>query len=377
MRHSSTPLVVAALSATAMPSALAGPIVFVSAFTSGEKAGIHAFEFVAEKGELRPLARTTGIQHPFFLALSPNRNFLYSIDAESFGSKNDEHVAAFAIEGRSGNLHLLNRQSSHGSASCYLDVLPNSKTVLVANYTTGNVASYPINADGSLEPAVTTVQHAGKGADPSRQKGPNAHCFVASPDGRFALAADLGIDKVLIYTVDNNSSKIVPNPNQPHVELPPGSGPRHLTFHPNGKIVYVINELANTVALLDWNATDGTLKHRQTLSTLPSDFTGKSYTADLKITPNGRFLYGTNRGHDSIASYRIADDGTLTRLAIAPSGGKGPQNLLITPDGQWLLCANMPGNNIAVFQINSADGKLVPHAKPTEIPMPACIRLME
>jgi 6-phosphogluconolactonase len=376
MKTTSLHHLVAALTLAA-PAAHANPIVFISAFAAGEKAGIHAFEWASEKGELRPLTRTTGIQHPFFLALSPNRKFLYSIDAEKFGSKNQEHVAAFAVEGRTGNLRLLNRQSSHGSASCYVDVDPANKTVLVANYTTGNVASYPINADGSLNPAVTTVQHEGKGADPARQKGPNAHCFVTSPNGRFALAADLGIDKVLIYTLDSASGKIAPNPTQPHVELPPASGPRHLTFHPNGKTVYVINELANTVALFDWNAQAGSLKLRQTISTLPTDFSGKSYTADLKITPDGRFLYGTNRGHDSIASFRIAEDGTLTLIAITPSGGKGPQNLLITPDGRWLMCANMPGNNVIILAINPADGTLTPHGAPTEIPMPACIRLME
>jgi 6-phosphogluconolactonase len=159
--------------------------------------------------------------------------------------------------------------------------------------------------------------------------------------------------------------------------LAPKSGPRHLSFHPNGRLVYVINELANTVTVFDWNPAEATLREKQTIATLPQDFTGKSYTADLKITPDGKFLYGTNRGHDSLASYRIAADGTLTLLRIQPSGGKGPQNLLVTPDGQWLLCANMPGNNVVVFKVDAASGAITPHRTPVEVPMASCIRWLD
>lgn len=355
----------------------AEPLVFVSAFASGEKGGIHAFGFDSDKGVLKPLHRTTEIQNPFFIALSPDKRFLYSIDAEKFGGDEDENVASFALEGRTGRMTRLNHQSARGTASCFLDVDATGKTVLVANYSSGNVTSFPVKSDGSLGEAVSFFQHSGSSADPQRQKGPNAHCFVISPDGKHALAADLGIDKVMIYTLDVATAKLAPNTAQPFAQLTPGSGPRHLTFHPNGKLVYVINELANTITVLDWNAAKGTLKEKQTIATLPKDFTGKSYTADLKITPDGKHLYGTNRGHDSLASYRIADDGTLTLLNIKPSGGKGPQNLLITPDGRWLLCANMPGNNVVVFQIDSASGSITAKGEPVEVPMASCIRWME
>ncbi|MFO1483928.1 MAG: lactonase family protein [Verrucomicrobiaceae bacterium] len=362
---------------TTVSLSAAEPLVFVSAFASGDKAGIHAFGFDSEKGTLKPLKRATGVQNPFFIALSPDKRFLYAIDAEKFGGEEDEFVAAFAIEGRGGDLRLLNRQSARGTASCFLDVDPTGKTVLVANYNSGNVASLPVKSDGSLGESVSFFQHSGSSVDPQRQKGPNAHCFVISPDGKHALAADLGIDKVMIYTLAAATAKLAPNTAQPFAKLTPGSGPRHLTFHPNGKLVYVINELANTIAVFDWNAADGTLKEKQTIATLPKDFTGKSYTADLKITPDGKHLYGTNRGHDSLASYRIADDGTLTLLTIQPSGGKGPQNLLITPDGRWLLCANMPGNNVAVFQIDATSGSITPKGDPVEVPMASCIRWLE
>jgi 6-phosphogluconolactonase len=358
----------------AMSLSAAEPLVFVSAFAPGEKGGIHAFGFDSDKGTLKPLKRTTGVQSPFFIAVSPDRRFLYSID--EFGGK-DNFVAAFAIEGRGGNLKPNNRQNTRGTASCFLDVDATGKSVLVANYSSGSVASLPVQQDGSLGEAVSFFQHSGSSADPQRQKSPNAHCFVISPDNKHALAADLGIDKIMIYTLDAAKAQLAPNEAQPFAKLTPGSGPRHLTFHPNGKLVYVINELANTITVFDWSSSDGTLKEKQTIATLPADFTGKSYTADLKITPDGKHLYGTNRGHDSIASYRIEDDGKLTRLAIQPSGGKGPQNLLVTPDGKWLLCANMPGNNVVVFKIDATSGKIIAHGEPVEVPMASCIRWVE
>jgi 6-phosphogluconolactonase len=362
----------------AMSLSAAEPLIFVSAFAPAEKGGgIHAFGFDSEKGTLKPLQRTADIQNPFFIAVSPDRKFLYAIDAEKFGGDEDEKVASYALEGRTGQLKRLNHQSARGTASCFLDVDPTGKSVLVANYNSGNVASLPVKSDGSLGEASSFFQHSGSSADPQRQKGPNAHCFVISPDGKHALACDLGIDKVMIYTLDAATAKLAPNAAQPFAKLMPGSGPRHLTFHPNGKLVYVINELANTITVFDWNSADGTLKEKQTIATLPKNFIGKSYTADLKITPDGKYLYGTNRGHDSLASYRIADDGTLSLLAIQSSGGKGPQNLLITPDGRWLLCANMPGGNVLVFQIDGVSGTITAKGEPAEVPMASCIRWVE
>jgi 6-phosphogluconolactonase len=350
------------------------PLVFISAFASGDKGAIHAFQFDASNGALKPLHRTTEISNPFFLAVAPGGRFLYAIHAEKFGGKEDEFVAAFSIEGRTGALKRLNQQSSRGRASCYLDVDATGKTVVVANYSSGSVASLPVEKDGALGEAVSFVQHSGSGGDPARQKGPNAHSIVVSPDNRFALAADLGIDKILIYRLDAATAKLTSNEAQPFAKMPPASGPRHVTFHPNGKRVYVINEMGNTVTFFDYAADSGTLKKHQTISTLPADFAGKSFCADLKITPDGRFLFGTNRGHDSIAVYRIADDGQLALVTIQPSLGKGPQNLLITPDSQWLLCANMPGNSVVVFRIDPKSGELKPAGDPTTMPMPSCIR---
>lgn len=353
----------------------ADPLIFISAFASGEKAGIHAFHFDGATGALKPAHRTSDIQNPFFLAVSKDQRCLYAVNAEKFGDKEDEKVAAYAIQRDTGALSKLNEQSSKGTATCYLDAL--GKTVVLANYSSGSVASLPVNSDGSLAEAASFIQHSGSSVDPDRQKGPNAHSIVIAPNGRFAFAADLGIDKVMIYRLDPTTAKLSVNEAQPFVTMKPGSGPRHITFHPNGRVVYVINELANTITVFDYAPESGRLTEHQTISTLRSDFKGKSYTADVKVTPDGRYLYGTNRGHDSIAAYRVGNDGKLTLIAIEPSLGKGPQNLLITPDGNWLLCANMPGNSVTVFRIDHSIGSLKSSGQSIEMPMPSCIRWVD
>lgn len=368
-------LAMAMLSSSVQTTRADDPLVFISAFAAGDAGAIHAYQLDAETGGLTLMQRTTDVENPFFMAISPDQKYLYSIHAETFGGKEHEKIAAYGLQGRTGELALLNRQSSRGSASCYLTVDATGKTVLVANYSTGSVAALPVGQDGTLGEATSFVQHVGSSVDPARQKGPYAHCIITSPDNRFAYAADLGLDQILGYRLDSSASKLTPN-HQPFVRTPPGAGPRHLTFHPDRKHLYAINELKNSVTLFDFVEETGLLIEQQTIATLPEDFDGKSHCADLKITPDGRFLYGTNRGHDSIAAYRIGDEGRLTLIGIEPSLGKGPQNLAITPDGTLLLCANMPGDNVAVFRIDSASGRLKSVGKPTSMPMPSCIMLL-
>lgn len=351
------------------------PLVFISAFTGGEEGAIHAFQLDVTAGRLTPVHRTDDVENPFFLAVTPDQTFLYSIHTPRFGGTENEEIAAYRIEGRSGELTLLNRQSALGTAACYLDVDATGRSLLVANYSSGSVASLPIGADGSLGEAASFIEHAGSSVNPRRQTAPHAHCIVISPDNRFAFTADLGLDQVLSYQLDADRATLTPA-RQPFVRTPPGAGPRHLTFHPNGKWMYVINELANSITQFDYEAESGLLIERGTISTLPEDFEETSHCADLKITPDGRFLYGTNRGHDSIAAYRIGDDGELTLIAIEPSHGKGPQNLAITPGGELLLCANMPGGNVAVFRIASDTGRLTLNGEPAEMPSPSCIMLL-
>lgn len=352
------------------------PLTFVSSFAGADKGAITAFRLSLEDGSLRPLERTGGIENPFFIAVSPDQRFLYAVHAKAFGGKDDEEVAAYAIEKASGKLTLLNRQSAKGTATCYLEVDATGKTLLLANYASGSVAALPIREDGSLAEAASFIQHqGGSKVDPKRQDGPYAHSIVFSPDNRFAYAADLGLDQILSYRLDPATAKL-DAASPAFVASPPGAGPRHLTFAPDGKNLYAIDELSNTITRYSRDAGSGTLTKHESLPTLPDDFKGSSYCADLKFTPDGRFLYGTNRGHDSLAIFRASENGALSRVDIVPSLGKGPQNLLVTPDGKWLLCANMPGNNLAVFRIDGESGKLTSAGAPLEITMPSCIRIL-
>ncbi|MEE3371759.1 MAG: lactonase family protein [Planctomycetota bacterium] len=348
-------------------------LVFVTAFATGEEGSICAYRLAVESGQLKQVQRNRDVENPFFIALSPDRKFLYSIHAPGqFGGKEHEQVAAFQIVDGDGQLKLLNRQSARGTAACYLDVDKTGKTVVVANYSSGSVASLPVREDGSLGAAASFIQHRGSSVNAGRQEAPHAHSIIVSPDNRFVFAADLGLDQVLGYRLDETGSKLQSH-RQPFVRTSPGAGPRHLTFHPNGKYLYVINEIHNSVTLFDYDAKSGLLIEQQTIDTLPEDFEGVSHCADLKITPDGRYLYGTNRGHDSIAAYRIGENGRLTLLAIEPSLGKGPQNLAITPDGRLLLCANMSGGNLALFRIDAQTGGLQSVSEPLAQTGPSCI----
>ena len=357
--------------------AAAEPLVMVSSFAPGEKGGLHAFRLDPSTGGLKKVHSQPGIENPFFFAISPDRKFLYAIDVPKFGGPEPERLAAFRFDANSGALELIGRQTTKGTASCFVDIDPTGSAVLVANYSSGNVISYARKADGSLSEPVSFVQHAGSSVNAARQKEPHAHGFVISPDHKYAYAADLGIDQLVAYTLDVKTATLASNPAQPFVRTPPGAGPRHLIFHPNGKWLYVINELTNSVTRFQYQPEGGLLTERQTISTLPGDFTGTSHTADLKITPNGKFLYGTNRGHDSVAAYRIAETGDLELIEIVPSLGKGPQNLAITKSGGLLLCANMAGDgSVAVFKIG-ADGRLTSAGAPVDVVSPACIRILE
>ncbi len=354
----------------------AEPVVLVSSFTKGEAGGISAFRFHAESGELQPLHRNANIPHPFFFDVNDRHTHLYSIHTEVFSGREPNELAAYRLDISTGKLEPLNRQTTRGTASCFVELDQTGRAVLVANYTTGNVTSYRIESDGKLSSPVSFFQHAGSSVNEKRQAGPHAHCFVIAPNNRHAYAADLGLDQILCYTLAVESGELQPAA-QPFVRTLPGAGPRHLTFHPDGRNMYVINELHNSVTHFSFDPETGFLVERATISTLPDDFDGVSHCADLKITPDGKYLYGTNRGHDSLAMYRIGAQGELDLIGIEPSLGKGPQNLAISANGRWLLCANMPGNNLIVFRIDSDTGQLQPHGEPLEVAMPSCIRILE
>jgi len=363
--------------ATSVPVCQAeDPLVLVSSFAGGTDGGITAFRLQKSTGRLTQVHRTAPVPQPFFFDVSPDRRQLFSIHAETFGGPATEQLAAWKLDAATGQLTPVNRRTTRGTASCFVEVDRTGRMVLCANYASGSVVAWRIQPDGSLSEPSAFVQHQGSSINAARQKEPHAHCFVISPDNRFAYAADLGTDQVLCYQLNPETGELQPAA-QPFVRTMPGAGPRHLTFDPAGRHLYVINELLNSVTTFQYLPESGFLIEQQTISTLPVDFKGESYCADLKITPNGRFLYGTNRGHDSLAMYRIAEDGRLTLLGFEPAGGKGPQNLAITRDGELLLCGNMPGNRLMVFRIDQQTGDLTAQGDGIEIPGPSCIRILD
>lgn len=350
----------------------AEPLIFIAYFAAGNKGGIHTFQKKPQTGILKRVHLTTGVENPFFLVVSKDQKFFYSIHAQVCDGKQQELIAAYEIEGRADKLKLLNRQSACGSADCYLDIDATGQSVFVGNDTSGSVASLPLQKDGALIEAVSFFQHVGSSINPVRQQEPHAHCIVVSSDNRCVLAADLGLDQVLVYRLDALTSKLTPN-DPPFIRSAAGAGPRHQMFHSGGQRVYIINELANSVTVFDYDGEAGRLSEIQTISTVPEVLQGTSHCANLRVTPSGCFLYGTNRGHGSIAVFRIGNDDKLMLIGIAPSLGKGPQNLALLPDGETLLCANMPGHNVAMFLIDPQTGRLSPPGDPIAMTSPSCI----
>ncbi|HEU4751893.1 MAG TPA: lactonase family protein, partial [Armatimonadota bacterium] len=315
--------------------------------------------------------------NPSFVAIHPNHRFLYAAnEVGSYGGQKTGSVTAFAIDPATGALTKLNDRSSHGDGPCFVSVDHRGRDVLVANYGAGSVAALPIGADGRLGEATAAIQHHGSSVDPQRQEGPHAHSINVAPDNRFAFAADLGLDKILIYRFDAARGTLTPN-EPAFAKVAPGSGPRHFAFHPNGRHAYVINEMKSTVTAFDYDPKRGALAEIQTLSTLPADFHGGSSCAEVQVHPSGKFLYGSNRGHNSIAMFRIDPaTGKLTAIGHEPTGGKTPRNFGIDPTGKYLLAANQDSDSLVVFRIDPESGRLTPTGSRVEVPMPVCVRFL-
>ncbi|MEX0713682.1 MAG: lactonase family protein, partial [Pirellulales bacterium] len=334
---------------------------YIGTYTGGASEGIYTSRLDLADGSLTAPELAAATSNPSFVALHPNRPFLYAVsEISELDGKKTGGVSAFSIEAETGRLKLLNQQPSEGSGPCHLVVDASGKAVLVANYGGGSVASLPIGSDGRLAKAASAIRHEGKSVNPQRQEGPHAHSINLDPANKFAFAADLGLDKVLVYRFDAASAKLVPN-NPPSASVADGAGPRHFAFHPSGRWAYVINELASTVTALAYDADRGVLEPTQTISTLPEDYTPASYTAEVQVHPSGKFVYGSNRGHDSIAIFSVdADTGRLKSRGQQPTGGKTPRNFSIDPTGSYLLAANQESDNIVVFRIEPASGELEP-----------------
>ncbi len=349
-----------------------------------ESKGIYACELEMATGKLNALILAAETTNPSFLALHPDGEHLYAVgEIAEAGGKKVGGISAFALEETkvggitprpSYKLRQLNQVSSGGSGPCHLVVDKAGKLVLAANYGGGSCCAVAIKEDGSLGEQTGFVQHEGKSVDPGRQKEPHAHSINVSPDNRFAFCADLGLDKVLIYRID--SGKLIPN-DPPAGTTAPGSGPRHFAFHPKGKFAYVINELGNTVTAFAYDKEKGSLAEIQSISTLPSDFKGESYTAEVVVHPSGKFLYGSNRRHDSIAVFSVNQTtGKLTAAGHQGYGIKEPRNFNIDPTGKYCLVCNQNGDSILVFAIDPSTGALKPTVGKIVVGKPVCIKFM-
>ncbi|MEX0762428.1 MAG: lactonase family protein [Dehalococcoidia bacterium] len=352
-------------------------LVYVGTYTGSGSEGIYVCRMDMSTGRLEVTGSAGGIKNPSYLAIHPQQGHLYAVnEVEEFDGKPSGAVSAFSIQQETGELTYLNHQSSHGTGPCHLSVDKTGRFVLVANYGSGSIAMLPVQDDGRLSEATDAIQHEGSSVNPERQKGPHAHSINLDADNRFAFVADLGLDRIMIYQLDLTQGKLRPN-DEPWTEVTAGAGPRHFDFHPNGRYAYVINELDSTMSALRYDNRKGALEVMQTESTLPADFSGRSHCADVHVSPSGRFVYGSNRGHDSIVIFAI-DEGTgrLTYVGHEPTQGETPRNFLIDPTGTFLLAANQNSGNIVTFRIDPQNGTLSPTGHVAGVPKPVCLKMI-
>jgi 6-phosphogluconolactonase len=343
-------------------------LVYFGTYTGAKSRGIYVSRFDSETGKLSAPELAAATQNPTFLAVHPGGRYLYAANEVSDASA----MSAFVIDAKTGKLILLNQQTFGGSGACHISVDATGKCLLVANYNSGSIAALPIHDDGSLGEAKTTIQHTGSGANPDRQAEPHAHFILPSPDNRFVLNCDLGLDKVFVYRLDANAAKLSPS-DAPFAPVAPGAGPRHLTFSPDGKFVYVINELTSTINVFAYDAKNAAMTEVQTISTLPKDFSGNNTAAEIAMHPSGKFLYGSNRGHDSIALFAVnKKSGKLTFIEHQPTQGRTPRHFVIDPTGRWFFAENQASDSVVVFAINSDTGKLKPTGQSLSIGSPVC-----
>jgi 6-phosphogluconolactonase len=350
--------------------------VYVGTYTDHGSKGIYVYRFDSSTGKLTSLSLAAETTEPSFLAIGSSRRFLYAVnETDIFNGQPTGAVSTFAIQSETGKLSLLNQVSSRGAAPAHITLDRTGQYALVSNYTAGCVAVFPVLKDGRLGEATSFVQHKGSSVNPQRQKGPHAHAIALSPDNRFAVAADLGLDHLLVYSFDSTKGTLGANPQV--VKAAPGAGPRHLAFSFDGRFLYVINELQSTVATYAYNAATGALHELQTMSTLPKTFSDNNTAAEIEIHPSGKFLFASNRGDDSIAAFAIdSATGKLTHVENDPIGGKTPRNFAIDPTGSWLLAANQDSDSVVVFRIDQKTGHLTPTGVVFQVPSPTCLKFV-
>jgi 6-phosphogluconolactonase len=353
---------------SAQPPNKVGWFAYAGTYTRQKSKGIYVYRFDLATGKLTDGSLAAETSNPSFVAVSPDHKYLYAANENDKGM-----VTAFAIDGATGHLKMLNSVSSTGSGPCHVSVDRTGKLVFVANYNDGTAAAFPVKADGSLGEAAWKIKDSGSSVDKGRQAGPHAHSANIAPGNKFMLLNDLGLDKILVFKIDPAKSSVTPN-DPPFAKIAPGSGPRHLAFSTNGKFAYAINEMLATITAFKWDAALGKLDEVQTVSTEPAGYSGQKSTAEIAVHPNGKFLYGSNRGDSTIAAFSIdGATGKLTMTGTFPSGGKTPRSFAIDPSGKFLLSAGQDSDNIAGFKIDAQTGRLTPTGQSVEVGAPVCI----
>ncbi len=347
---------------------------YIGTYTSGTSEGIYQLRLNKDTGVFEYLGLAAQIKNPSFLTLHPDRPLLYAVGEGIAPSDKSEGLAsAFSINSENGRLTLLNQQPTIGEGPCHVAVDRQGLHIVTANYGDGSITVLPITGDGRLEPATDLKRHSGSSVHPSRQTAPHAHSVTFDATGHLIYATDLGLDKIMVYQYDSHHGKLQPH-IPPFVAVAPGAGPRHFAFHPSGRFAYGINELNSTVTSFISTGSTGELAILQTIGTLPEAFDGETYPAEIRVHPSGRFVYASNRGHDSIALFKVEEQsGQLTALGHISTLGKVPRNFAISPDGKYLVVANQETENVVVFKINVTDGTLIPIASPANVPSPVCV----
>lgn len=351
-------------------------LVYIGTYTRGMSKGIYLSRFNADTGKLAPAELVAETEHPSFLTIHPNERYLYAVnEIGRFQGEKAGSVAAFALDRASGKLTPLNRVSTRGTIPCHLVVDKTQKYLLLVNYGSGSTTVLALKPDGSLGEVSSFIQHQGGSADRRRQSSSHAHSIHVSPDNRFALVPDLGLDQVIVYRFDASTGTIAAN-DPPYATVKPGSGPRHFDFHPNGRFAYVINEMGSAVTAFSYDAKRGALTELTTLSTLPADFKAENNSADIHVHPNGKWVYASNRGHDSITMFAIDRKGSIRYVDRFSTGGKTPRNFAIDPTGKFLIAANQDTDNMVVFRIDQKTGKATPTGETIQVGAPVCIQLL-
>ncbi len=352
-------------------SRAADMFVYFGTHRSGTNIGFSLAHFDTDTGVLTKPEFLIESPAPAYFVIHPDGRHLYTCNSGSPGS-----VSAYEIEPHTGALKFLNRVPAGGTDTSYVSLDQTGHYVLAANYSGGNIAVFAIKPDGSLGDRTAFVQHTGHSVNPQRQTHAYAHSIIVDPSNRFALVCDLGLDKVFVYRFNAQDGSLTTN-DPPFSTVTPGSGPRHAKFHPNGRWVYVISEIASTVTAFNWDSTNGALTEFQTISALPDDFKGTNTSAEIMIHPNGKFLYASNRGDNSLAVFSIDQTtGRLTPVEHVPTVGKTPRNFAFDPTGRWILCSNQDSNFVVVFRVDENTGKLTQTGDPVSVPYPFCERFL-